>query len=302
MESIDPKLFLDAARAIKDRLQGSAEIRSVLALPRPQKLSTGLLSLDAALVDHGLLPGSIVEIFGSPQVGKTSLALRMTKSAQGMGRGVGWIDADFKLERRILDRMKVLPEELVIGQPESGEESIELAGEMLREFPLVVIDSVASLVSKATLKGADIPAHMEYVHLFGRLCKMAERAAWEGRSVLVLVNQVRARVASRLGERLTSAGSFMTKPHANIRIQIGAYSSMMDTTSGFILHNGGRSRMLSTGFERGEIDEVLDLVLASRTLGVLERQALTKRELYQQLRRYPDIERETRLKVLQLLC
>jgi len=192
-------------------------VRNVRAIP------TGALSLDLALGIGGVPRGRIVEIFGPESSGKTSLALHVVAEAQRNGGVAAFIDAEHALDPVYAKALGVDTDELLISQPDTGEQALEIADMLIRSGALdvVVIDSVAALVPRAELEGDMGDTH---VGLQARLMSQALRklAGTINRSdtTAVFINQLREKVGVMFGSPETTPGGRALKFYASVRIDI----------------------------------------------------------------------------------
>ncbi|MGI9666488.1 MAG: recombinase RecA [Acidimicrobiia bacterium] len=196
---------------------GTDEIRKIEAIP------TGALSLDLALGIGGLPRGRIVEIYGPESSGKTSLALHVVAEAQRNGGTAAFIDAEHALDPIYAKAIGVDIDELLISQPDTGEQALEIADMLIRSGALdvVVIDSVAALVPRAELEGDMGDTH---VGLQARLMSQALRklAGTINRSdtTAVFINQIREKIGVMFGSPETTPGGRALKFYSSVRIDI----------------------------------------------------------------------------------
>jgi recombination protein RecA len=196
---------------------GSDEIRRIKAIP------TGALSLDLALGIGGVPRGRVVEIFGPESSGKTSLALHIIAEAQRNGGTAAFIDAEHALDPIYAKAIGVDIDELLISQPDTGEQALEIADMLIRSGALdvVVIDSVAALVPRAELEGDMGDTH---VGLQARLMSQALRklAGSINRSdtTAIFINQIREKIGVMFGSPETTPGGRALKFYASVRIDI----------------------------------------------------------------------------------
>ena len=196
---------------------GSDEIRRIKAIP------TGALSLDLALGIGGVPRGRIVEIYGPESSGKTSLALHVVAEAQRNGGVAAFIDAEHALDPVYAKAIGVDIDELLISQPDTGEQALEIADMLIRSGALdvVVIDSVAALVPRAELEGDMGDTH---VGLQARLMSQALRklAGTINRSdtTAIFINQIREKIGVMFGSPETTPGGRALKFYSSVRIDI----------------------------------------------------------------------------------
>jgi recombination protein RecA len=196
---------------------GSDEIRKIAAIP------TGALSLDLALGIGGVPRGRIVEIFGPESSGKTTLALHILAEAQRNGGAAAFIDAEHALDPLYAKAIGVDIDELLISQPDTGEQALEIADMLIRSGALdvVVIDSVAALVPRAELEGDMGDTHMG---LQARLMSQALRklAGTINRSdtTAIFINQLREKIGVMFGSPEVTPGGRALKFYSSVRIDI----------------------------------------------------------------------------------
>jgi len=186
-------------------------------------ISTGCLSIDMALGGYGVPRGRVVEVFGPESSGKTTLALQIIAQAQKKGGVAVFIDAEHALDRRYAARLGVNLEELLLSQPDYGEQALDIAETFVRTnaVDVIVVDSVAALVPKAELEG-EIGDH--FVGLQARLMSQALRkltgAIHRSRSVVVFINQIREKIGVMFGNPETTPGGRALKFYSATRIDV----------------------------------------------------------------------------------
>jgi recombination protein RecA len=196
---------------------------------RPDVIPSGLISLDIALGVGGLPRGRIVEIYGSEGSGKTTIALHSAAEAQKLGGTVAFIDAEHALDPTYAQRLGVNTDELLISQPDTGEQALEICEMLVRSgaVDLVVIDSVAALVPKAEIDGEMGDVH---VGLQARLMSQAMRkltaAVSKSAAMIIFINQVREKIGVMFGDPTTTTGGRALKFYATIRMDIRRIGSI----------------------------------------------------------------------------
>jgi recombination protein RecA len=186
-------------------------------------ISTGCLSLDLALGGYGVPRGRVVEIFGPESSGKTTLALQVIAQAQKAGGVAVFIDAEHALDRRYAARLGVNLEELLLSQPDYGEQALDIAETFVRTnaVDVIVVDSVAALVPKAELEGE---MGDTFVGLQARLMSQALRkltgAIHRSRCVVLFINQIREKIGVMFGNPETTPGGRALKFYAATRIDV----------------------------------------------------------------------------------
>lgn len=186
-------------------------------------ISTGCVSLDLALGVGGLPRGRVVEIFGPESSGKTTLALHAIAQAQKEGGLAAFIDAEHALDPLYAKKLGVDTTNLLVSQPDSGEQALEIAEALVRSgaIDIVVIDSVAALVPKAELEGEMGDVH---VGLQARLMSQALRKLTahisKSRATCVFINQIREKVGVIYGSNETTTGGRALKFYSSVRIEV----------------------------------------------------------------------------------
>jgi len=188
-----------------------------------EAIPTGSLSLDAALGVKGLPRGRVIEIFGAEQTGKTTLALHVIAQAQKRG-GVGaFIDAEHSFDPEWAKKCGVKIEDLLISQPDSGEEALKIAETLISsgKIDVIVIDSVAALVPRTELGGemGDIPVGLQARLMSHALRKLAGTIS-KTKSIIIFLNQVRMKIGQMYGAPETTPGGLALKFYASVRIQL----------------------------------------------------------------------------------
>ncbi|HSE43255.1 MAG TPA: recombinase RecA [Acidobacteriota bacterium] len=186
-------------------------------------ISTGALSIDAALGIGGVPRGRVVEIFGPESSGKTTLALHVIAEAQKVGGMAAFIDAEHALDPEYARKLGVNIDNLLVSQPDSGEQALEIAEMLIRSgaIDVVVIDSVAALVPKAELEGEMGDSHMG---LQARLMSQAMRKLTgivsRSATCLVFINQVREKIGVMFGSNEVTTGGRALKFYSSVRMEI----------------------------------------------------------------------------------
>ena len=188
-----------------------------------EAIPTGALSLDIALGIGGIPKGRIIEVYGPESSGKTTLALHMIAEAQKMGGEAAFIDAEHALDPVYAKHLGVDIDNLIVSQPDTGEQALEIAEALVRSgaIDIIVVDSVAALVPKAEIDGDMGDAH---VGLQARLMSQALRKLAgvinKSNSVIVFINQLREKVGIMFGNPETTPGGRALKFYASVRMDI----------------------------------------------------------------------------------
>ncbi|NLY50310.1 MAG: recombinase RecA, partial [Firmicutes bacterium] len=192
-------------------------------------IPTGALSLDVALGAGGIPRGRIIEIFGPESSGKTTVALHMVAEAQKMGGTAAFIDAEHALDPVYARNLGVNTDDLLISQPDTGEQALDIAEALVRSgaVDIIVVDSVAALVPRAEIEGDMGDAH---VGLQARLMSQALRklagAISKSRTTAVFINQLREKVGVMFGNPETTPGGRALKFYASVRLDVRKEESL----------------------------------------------------------------------------
>lgn len=231
-KSVDKSKALDVAmRQIeKDFGKGSimklGEVRSKMNL---EVIPTGALALDLALGIGGIPRGRVIEIFGPESSGKTTVALHMIAEAQKMGGYAAFIDAEHAMDPEYAKNLGVDIENLLISQPDNGEQALEIADSLVRSgaIDMIVIDSVAALVPRAEIEGDMGDSH---VGLHARLMSQALRKLTgiisKSHTVAIFINQIREKVGVMFGNPETTTGGRALKFYSSVRLDVRRIDSI----------------------------------------------------------------------------
>lgn len=204
---------------------GKQEAVEIDAIP------TGSVSLDLALGIGGLPRGRIVEIYGPESSGKTTLALHVAAEAQKMGGTCAFVDAEHALDPQYAKKLGVNIDDLLIAQPDAGEQALEIADTLVRSgsIDVVIIDSVAALVPKAELEGEMGDTH---VGLQARLMSQALRkftgSISKSQTLVIFINQIRQKIGIMFGNPETTTGGNALKFYSSVRLDIRRIGSIKD--------------------------------------------------------------------------
>src|SRR5512134_23403 len=186
-------------------------------------ISTGALSLDVALGIGGIPRGRVTEIFGPESSGKTTLALHIVAEAQRQGGIAGFIDAEHALDLGYARKLGLSTEDLLISQPDTGEQALEIAEMLVRSGALdvLVVDSVAALVPKAEIEGEMGDAHMGLqARLMSQALRKLTAATARNNTCVVFINQLRQKIGVVYGNPETTTGGNALKFYASVRLDI----------------------------------------------------------------------------------
>ena len=194
-------------------------------------ISTGSISVDAAIGIGGFPRGRVVEVFGPESSGKTTLALSVAAQAQKRGGVAAFIDAEHALDAEYARKLGVDIDNLLVSQPDSGEQALEIAEMLVRSnaVDVLVVDSVAALVPKAELEGEMGDSH---VGLQARLMSQALRKLTaivsKSRTCLIFINQIREKIGVMFGNPETTTGGRALKFYSSVRVDIRRIASLKD--------------------------------------------------------------------------
>ena len=252
---------LDNAMAQIDRAHGKGAVMRLGDKPRApiEVIPTGATALDIALGIGGLPRGRVVEIYGPESSGKTTVALHAVANAQKAGGVAAFIDAEHALDPEYAKRLGVDTDALLISQPDSGEQALEIADMLIRSgaLDIIVIDSVAALVPRAEIDGEMGDSH---VGLQARLMSQALRkmtGAINGSgTTAIFINQLREKIGVMFGSPETTTGGKALKFYASIRLDVRRIETLKDGTDMV----GNRTRVkvvknkLAPPFKQAEFD------------------------------------------------
>lgn len=194
-------------------------------------ISTGCLSLDIALGVGGVPKGRIVEIFGPESSGKTTLGLHIIAEAQKAGGFAAFIDAEHAVDPEYSKNLGVNTEELLISQPDTGEQALEICETLVRSSALdvIVIDSVAALVPRAELEGDMGDAHMGLqARLMSQALRKLTGTVSRSNTTVIFINQIREKIGVMFGNPETTPGGRALKFYSSIRMEIRRITSLKD--------------------------------------------------------------------------
>ncbi len=224
-DSTEKKKALDAAMSQIEKQFGKGSVMKLgnFKAMNVEAISTGALNLDIALGIGGIPRGRIVEIYGPESSGKTTLALHAVAEAQKKGGEAAFIDAEHALDPSYAKKIGVDIDNLVVAQPDTGEQALEIAEALIRSgaIDIIVVDSVAALVPKAEIDGDMGDSH---VGLQARLMSQALRklagAISKTNCIIIFINQLREKVGVMFGNPETTAGGRALKYYASVRMDI----------------------------------------------------------------------------------
>jgi recombination protein RecA len=223
-------------------------------------ISTGSLGLDIALGVGGFPKGRVIEIFGPESSGKTTLSLHAVASAQREGGMAAFIDAEHALDIHYAKRLGVRTDDLLVSQPDSGEQALEIAETLVRSsaVDIIVIDSVAALVPRAELEGEMGDAHMGLqARLMSQALRKLTATISKSQTTVVFINQIRMKIGVMFGNPETTTGGNALKFYASVRLDIRRIESLKDNQNNVM---GNRVRVkvvknkMAPPFKQAEFD------------------------------------------------
>ena len=188
-----------------------------------EAIPTGALGLDIALGIGGVPRGRIIEVFGPESSGKTTLALHIVAEAQKMGGEAAFIDAEHALDPVYAKKLGVDIDNLIVSQPDTGEQALEITESLVRSGALdvIVVDSVAALVPKAEIDGDMGDSHMGLqARLMSQALRKLAGAINKSKTVLIFINQLREKIGVMFGNPETTTGGRALKFYASVRMDI----------------------------------------------------------------------------------
>jgi recombination protein RecA len=205
-------------------------------------ISTGSISIDYALGIGGLPRGRVTEIFGPESSGKTTLALQVIAEAQKAGGMAAFVDAEHALDAQYAQKLGVDLENLLVSQPDNGEQALEIVEVLIRSnsVDVVVVDSVAALVPKAEIEGEMGEAQMGLqARLMSQALRKLTGVVSKSNTTLIFINQLREKIGVMFGNPETTTGGRALKFYASVRVDIRRIGSIKDGDQVI----GGRTRV-----------------------------------------------------------
>jgi recombination protein RecA len=257
----DREKALDTALAQIDRQFGKGSVMRLGSDERApvEVIPTGSIALDAALGTGGLPRGRIIEIYGPESSGKTTLALHAIANAQRAGGIAAFIDAEHALDPEYAKALGVDIDALLVSQPDTGEQALEIADMLIRSgsIDVIIVDSVAALVPRAEIEGEMGDSHMGLqARLMSQALRKLTGALSNTNTTMIFINQLREKIGVFFGSPETTAGGKALKFYASVRLDIRRIETLKDGTEAV----GNRTRVkvvknkMASPFKQAEFD------------------------------------------------
>jgi len=233
-EKDDKRRALELALSQIEKQYGKGAIMKLGAAERPvdvPAISTGSLGLDIALGVGGLPRGRVVEIFGPEASGKTTMTLHCIAEVQKTGGVAAFIDAEHALDLTYAKKLGVQADDLLVSQPDTGEQALEIAETLVRSgaIDLIVIDSVAALTPRAEIEGEMGDAHMGLqARLMSQALRKLTAAIAKSLTTVIFINQIRMKLGVMFGNPETTTGGNALKFYSSIRLDIRRIESIKE--------------------------------------------------------------------------
>ncbi len=289
-----------------------------------EAIPTGALSLDIALGIGGLPRGRIVEIFGPESSGKTTLALSSIAQAQKKGGVVAFVDAEHALDVNYARKLGVRTEDLLISQPDTGEQALEIVETLVRSgaIDVIIVDSVAALVPRAEIEGEMGDSHMGLqARLMSQALRKLTGAISRSKTLVIFINQIRMKIGVMFGNPETTTGGNALKFYASVRLdvrRVGAIKNGEEVTGNRTAVKVVKNKMappftktefdLMYGEGISETGDILDLAVTANLVDKSgawfsyngERMGQGRDQAKEFLKAHPEAMAELRTKILSL--
>src|SRR5688500_15683939 len=261
-EKDDKKRALDLALSQIEKQYGKGAIMKLGDAEAPADIpaiSSGSLGLDIALGVGGFPRGRVIEIFGPEASGKTTLTLHAIAEVQKTGGVAAFIDAEHALDLTYARKLGVQADDLLVSQPDTGEQALEIAETLVRSgaIDIIVVDSVAALVPRAEIEGEMGDAHMGLqARLMSQALRKLTAAISKSQTTLIFINQIRMKIGVMFGNPETTTGGNALKFYSSVRLDIRRIETLKDGTDPV----GNRTRVkvvknkVSPPFKQAEFD------------------------------------------------
>ena len=261
LDSAARQRAIDAALSQMDKQFGKGSVlrlgsRNVLPVT---VISSGSISVDAALGVGGFPRGRVIEIFGPESSGKTTMALQLIAQAQKLGGAAAFIDAEHALDAGYARNLGVDVDNLLVSQPDYGEQALEIVGALIGSggIDIAVVDSVAALVPKAELDGEMGDSHMGlHARLMSQALRKLTGTVARTNTLLVFINQVREKIGVMFGNPETTTGGRALKFYSSVRVEVRRMAALKDGDRVF----GNRTKIkvvknkVAAPFREAEVD------------------------------------------------
>ncbi|CAA7623104.1 recombinase RecA [Magnetospirillum sp. SS-4] len=233
-DTMDRQKALEAAVTQIERAFGKGSIMKLGqkdSVVETEVVSTGSLGLDIALGIGGVPRGRIIEIYGPESSGKTTLALHIIAEAQKKGGTCAFVDAEHALDPSYARKLGVNLDELLISQPDAGEQALEISDTLVRSgaVDVLVVDSVAALVPRAELEGEMGDNHMGlHARLMSQALRKLTGSVSKSKTIVIFINQIRMKIGVMFGNPETTTGGNALKFYASVRMEIRRVGAIKD--------------------------------------------------------------------------
>jgi recombination protein RecA len=233
-DTMDRQKALEAAVSQIERAFGKGSIMKLGGkdqVVETEVVSTGSLGLDVALGIGGVPRGRIIEVYGPESSGKTTLALHIIAEAQKKGGTCAFIDAEHALDPSYARKLGVALDELLISQPDAGEQALEIADTLVRSgaIDVLVVDSVAALVPRSELEGEMGDNHMGlHARLMSQALRKLTGSVSKSKTIVIFINQIRMKIGVMFGNPETTTGGNALKFYASVRMEIRRVGAIKD--------------------------------------------------------------------------
>src|SRR4051812_15540341 len=233
LDILDKQKALDAARSQIEKAHGKGSLMTLgqKNVIQVDVVSTGSIGLDLALGVGGLPRGRVIEIFGPESSGKTTLTLHIVAEAQKKGGTCAFIDAEHALDPIYAKKLGVNIDDLLISQPDTGEQALEITDTLVRSgaIDVIVVDSVAALVPKAELDGEMGDSHMGLqARLMSQALRKLTGSISRSNCTVIFINQLRMKIGVMFGNPETTTGGNALKFYASVRMDIRRVGALKD--------------------------------------------------------------------------